>query len=113
MIFAIPLLVFCAVSMWFCYWSTDVIPGLRGRPCRVACFATSIAIAVLLLIFPETLLGPLYGLMPEPLFFSWLGGATGELVIAFAMLQTVFALLIAALVSEILKLRGGRVLRHM
>jgi hypothetical protein len=112
MIYAIPLLVSCAVSIWFCYWSTSVFTGLRSRPCRLACFATPIAIAVLLLVFPETLLEPLYLMMPEPLFFSWLGGATGEFVITLAILQTVFALLTAALVNELLKLRGGSGLRH-
>ncbi len=112
MMYAIPLLVSCAVSIWFCYWSTDVLTGFHSRPCRVACFATPITIAVLLLVFPGTLLDPLYRMMPEPLSFSWLGGATGEFVIALAILQTVFALLIVALVNELLKLRGASVLRH-
>lgn len=112
MILAIPLFVSCAISIWFCYWSSGVFVGLRSRPCRIACFATPLAIAVLFLCFSEAILVPLYQAMPAPLLFNWLGGAAGEFIIAIAIIETVFTLLIMALVSELLKARASSVLRH-
>jgi hypothetical protein len=112
MIYAIPLLVSCAISIWFCYWSTGVFATLRNRPCRIACFATPVVLAALLLTFADALLDPLYEAMPAPLLFNWLGGATGEFIIALAILETVFALLVTALVSEFLKVRARNVLRQ-
>ena len=112
MIIAIPLLVSCAISIWFCYWSTGVFADLRSRPCRIACFATPLTISALFLCFSDAILIPLYLDMPSSVFFAWLGGATGEFIIALAILETVLALLITALVSELLKVRARSVLRH-
>jgi hypothetical protein len=108
MIFAIPLLVSCAVAVWFCYWSTSVFVGLRTRPCRVVCFATPVLLAVPALTFSDAILVPLYESMPSFLFFSWLGEATGEFVVTLAMIETIFTLLIMSLVNELSKLGGRR-----
>lgn len=89
-----------------------MFPPLRNRPCRVACFATPLVITALFLVLSGAILSPLYEMMPVPLFFNWLGGGTGEFIIALAILETVFALLMTALVSEVLKARSRTVLRH-
>jgi hypothetical protein len=111
MLFAIPLLVSSALSIWFCYWSTGVFAGLRNRPCRIACFATPVALSGLMLTFSGIILDPLYEAMPS-LVFNRLGGTTGEFIIALAILETVFTLLIAALVGEISRFSGSRPIRQ-
>lgn len=106
MTYAIPLLVSCAISIWFCYWSISVYPGLRSRSCRIACFAIPVSLAAPLLVFSDTILAPLYDAMPLPLFFVWLGGATGEFIITLAIIETLVTLLVVALLGEKSKPNG-------
>ncbi len=108
MIFAIPLLVSCAVSIWFCYWSTSVFKRLCTRPCRIACFATPFALAIPLLIFSGRSLAPLYDAFAGSDPFDLLGEAMGEFVVALAMVETVFTLLFMVLIDELSKLNGRR-----
>jgi hypothetical protein len=105
MIYAIPLLVSCAISACFCYFSTSVYPSLRSQACRIACVASPFAIAALLLGFHDVLLDPLGEVMPGSPLFVFMGGETGELIIALAVMETAFSLLVTALVSEFSKPR--------
>ncbi len=103
MIYAIPLLVSCAFSACFCYFSTSVYPSLRSRACRIACVTTPFVIAAMLLGSGEVLLDWLWEVMPGSPLFDFMGGATGELIIALAVVETALSLLVTALVSEFSK----------
>jgi len=103
LIYAIPLLVSCAISACFCYFSTSVYPSLRGRACRIACVATPILFAAMLLGSGDVILDWLWEVMPGSPLFDFMGGTTGELIIALAVVETALSLLVTALVSEFSK----------
>ena len=105
MIYTIPLLVSCIISASFCYFSTGDYPSLRSRACRITCVATPFMIAALMLGFQDGLLDRLGEVMPGSPLFDFMGGETGELIIALAVVETALSLLITALVSEFSKSR--------
>jgi hypothetical protein len=102
MFYSFPVGVGCFLTIWFCYWLTNVFPSLSKPSCKVAIFVFPVICAAILIAFPDL------GLEAVGNFFQsfslpgdrWIAALTTAMAIILSVTTLLITLLVAQLSTK-------------